>query len=41
MARDSKNTIPEDYKALELEMTMRHEGMASSCSPVIPPIPLR
>jgi len=41
MARDSKNTISEDYKALELEMTMRHEGIALASDPVVPFTPLR
>lgn len=27
MGTDSKNSLSEDYKALELEMQMRHEGM--------------
>jgi len=31
MARDSKNTTSDDFKALETEMNMRHEGMFSGC----------
>jgi hypothetical protein len=30
MGSDSKNSLSEDYKALELEMQMRHEGMLCS-----------